>query len=440
MKKSPRKVGLLTCIFLVAATMVGNGIYTSLGMQLTTISCGFTILALWGLGGLCALCGALSYAELAAQMPHSGGEYYYFSKIYHPALGMMAGIVAQIAGCIGPIALASMAFGTYFQALCPQINPLYSSVLLVTLVTLFHLVNLGVSAVFQDLTTGLKFLLIGFLCYLGFRYAVSPLAILLPSKLAFKELWQPSSGVTLLFCYYSYSGWNAATYIADEVMTSQKTVGRSLIIGTLLVTVVYLVMNTVFLMAAPVEELRGVLDVGRVVATHLLGPQGGRILSLLIAVGLVASVSAMTIIGPRIMEMMGKDLSVLRWFGQVSKENIPIRATLFQYVMVLVLLVTSSFKIVLVSTQFAIISCELLGVLSVMMLRRKNAASRIKATGFQCPFYPLPQLFFALVSIMALVYTAVTNWLEALPGVGLIVVSLLAYTLIQRKTDHRYSI
>ncbi len=488
---NPRKVGLLTCVFLVAATMVGNGVYTALGLQLATISSGFTILALWALGGVCALCGALSYAELSSQMPHSGGEYYYFSKMYHPAVGTMAGIVTQMAGCMGPIALASMAFGKYFQALFPQVSPLFSSIVLVTVVTLFHVINLGVSALFQDLTTGLKFFLVGIIFFLGFRYASSSAAILLPSKLAFRELLQPTSGVTLLFCYYAYSGWNASTYIADDVTGSQETVGRSLIIGSLLVMGVYLVMNAVFLMAAPMNELRGVLDVGRVVATHLLGVQGGRIMSLLIAAGLVASVSAMTMIGPRIMQMMGKDLFALRWAGHLSSKNLPVRATLLQYGVVILLLVTSSFKIILVSTQVALIFCELLGVLSVIVLRRRqnlssqstavakgcvapvlatssiaytlgcsapstpcpgSAAATLKI-GFQdneedllskkkifrCPFYPIPQLFFALVSIMALIYTMMTNWRESSLGIALILGGLLLYPLLQRKTGHRCS-
>ena len=435
-----RKVGLLTCVFLVAATMIGNGIYTSLGMQLTDISSSFTILALWTLGGICALCGALSYAELASQMPHSGGEYYYFTQIYHPAIGTMAGIITQIAGCMGPIALASMAFGKYFQALFPAINPLFSSIILVTLVTGVHLIDLGVSAVFQDVTTGLKFLLMGIIIYIGFRYASVPLKTLFPSHLAIKELFQPSSGVTLLFCYYAYSGWNAATYIADEVDSSQRVVGRSLIIGSLLVMGVYLLVNTVFLIAAPMNELRGVLDVGRVVATHLLGEQGGHLMSAFIAVGLIASVSAMTWTGPRIMEMMGKNIFALRWFGKVSSREIPLRAILFQYGVVVIFLITSSFKMILISTQFALISCELLGVLSVIVLRCQHRIikdpSLPKGPGFRSPLYPLPQLFFAVVTITALIYTMITNSFEALLGVCLIAGGLAVYPLLQRKIKY----
>ena len=426
-----RKVGLMTCVFLVAATMVGNGIYTSLGMQLVSISSGFTILLLWALGGLVALCGAVSYAELAGKMPHSGGEYYYFTTIYHPAIGTMAGIITQMAGCMGPIALASMAFGKYFQAMVPWVHPIVSSIFLVTLVTAVHLIDLGVSATFQNITTGLKFLLIALICYFGFRYAAVPLRMLMPSSLALKELFQPTSGVTLLFCYYSYSGWNASTYIADDVNTSQRTVGRSLIIGSLFVMVVYLVMNAIFLLSAPVNELRGVLDVARVVAIHLLGQQGGRIMSAFIALGLIASVSAMTWTGPRIMQMMGKNLSALNWFGKVSKKKIPLRAVLFQYAVVIALLLTSSFKAILVSTQFAILPCELLAVISVIVLRRREKLQGIsKHMTFRSPLYPWPQLFFSIISVIALVYTLITNSFEALLGIVLILSALATYPIL----------
>ena len=229
------KIGLVTCIFLTVAITIGNGIYTSLGLQLLTISHGFTILALWGLGGLCALCGALSYAELAARLPHSGGEYYYLSKIYHPALGTMAGVITLFAGFVAPISLACMAFGKYLHACFPSCSPLAASIILITLVTIAHLFNLSFSAAFQDIITIFKFGLIALFLYLGFRYASISPRVLLPSSATWHELLQPNSGVALLFCFYAYSGWNSTAYIADDVATSQRTVGWSLVIGTLLV-------------------------------------------------------------------------------------------------------------------------------------------------------------------------------------------------------------
>ncbi len=434
---STRKVGLMTCVFLVIATMVGSGLYTNLGVQLTFVSSSFTILTLWALGGLVALSGALSYAELAAQMPHSGGEYYYLSKVYHPALGTMAGIITQMAGCIGPIALASMAFGTYSHTLFPSLHPTITAFFLVTFITGVHLFNIGVSAFFQDITTGIKFFLLVLLFYVGCRYTTIPLQTLLPSKQALGELFHPSAGVVLIFCFYAYSGWNASTYIADDVVASEKTISRSLIFGSLSVIFIYLLMNALFLLSAPMNQLRGVLDVGSVVALYLLGERGGHLMSALIALGLIASISAMTWTGPHIMQSMAKNLAALRWFAPASWNKVPVRAILFQYALVVLLLILSSFKTILLSTQFALIFCELLAVFSVILLRHPRASAiaspkNAPKNRFRSPLYPLPQLFFIVVSTMALLYTMVTNFFEAFLGIIFILSALASYPLLCR--------
>lgn len=441
------KIGLITCIFLTVAIMIGNGIYTSLGLQLLTISHPFTILVLWMIGGLCALCGALSYAELASRLPHSGGEYYYLSKIYHPALGTMAGVITLFAGFVAPISLACMAFGKYLHSFYPSCSSLSSSIILITLITIAHLFNLSFSAVFQDITTIFKFGLIALLLYLGFRYASISPRVLLPSSAAWQELFQPNAGVTLLFCFYAYSGWNSTAYIADDVATSQKTVGWSLVTGTLLVTLLYLLLNVVFLLSAPVEDLRGVLDVGTVVATHLIGTAGGKAMALLIAGGLVAGVSGMTWIGPRITQVMGQNLPALFWFSQTSSNNIPWRATLLQYGFIIVVLLTSSFKMLLIATQIPILICALLGVLGIMVLRRREKINSmtpnfIKSSPHQdkdaplaltCPFYPVPPLVFATISIAALIYTITTNLQDALWGFSLILLGLILHPVFKMK-------
>ena len=477
---SPRKVGLVTCVFLVLAIVVGNGIYTNLGLQLLSISSDFTLLVLWFIGGICALCGALSYAELSSLMPHSGGEYYYLSRIYHPALGTTGGIMTQYGGMIAPTALASMAFAKYVSGIFPAYHPTLIAVALVTIITGTHLINLGFSAGFQDTITTLKFFLIGTIIFLGFRYATQSPTIFLPTSSSLKELFSPSSGVTLLFCYYAYAGWSSATYIADDVSSSRKTVGRSLIIGTLLATLIYLSMNAVFLMSAPNEELRGVIDIGHVVATHLLGTQGGNVMALLIALGLMAGVSGMIWVGPRITQMMGKDLPALTFFDHVTASNVPMRAMLLQYVLVVLLLLTSSFKIVLVSSQFTLICCQILTVFGVSTLRRKEFSSESqemrtplqltdlcnvegaskaqtsniqnafkeasagtaqqfaaavelgKQSIFRCPFYPLPQIIFIGISLLALGYTLITNPFESMIGIGVILFGLMLYPLFRR--------
>src|ERR1700746_3849056 len=162
-----RTVGFVTASSIVIANIIGTGIFTSLGFQLGDIQAGFPLLMLWIIGGIVALCGALCYGELSAALPRSGGEYHFLSKIYHPALGFMAGFVSATVGFAAPIALAAMAFGTYFVGVFSVGSPVVLSFVVVWVVTVFHLGNLQVGSAFQNLSTLVKLLLIGALITAG---------------------------------------------------------------------------------------------------------------------------------------------------------------------------------------------------------------------------------------------------------------------------------
>src|SRR5881398_1421098 len=169
--KSPRPrrtIGFVTASSIVIANIIGTGIFTSLGFQLADIQSGFPLLMLWVIGGIAALCGALCYGELSAALPRSGGEYHFLSQIYHPALGFMAGFVSATVGFAAPIALAGMAFGTYFRGVFDFGSPVLLSFAIVWVVTLFHLRNLQIGSAFQNLWTIVKLLLVGALIAAGF--------------------------------------------------------------------------------------------------------------------------------------------------------------------------------------------------------------------------------------------------------------------------------
>ena len=151
----------------MVANIIGTGVFTSLGFQLPDIHSGFALLMLWIVGGIAALCGALCYGELSAALPRSGGEYHFLSRIYHPAIGFMAGVVSATIGFAAPIALAAMAFGKYFKGVFDFGSPVFLSFAVVWLVALFHLGNLRVGSAFQNLWTVLKLLLIATLIGAG---------------------------------------------------------------------------------------------------------------------------------------------------------------------------------------------------------------------------------------------------------------------------------
>src|SRR5213593_1428491 len=166
--RSPRRtVGFFTACGIVIANIIGTGVFTSLGFQVADIHSGFPLLMLWIVGGIAALCGALCYGELSAALPRSGGEYHFLSKIYHPALGFMAGFVSATVGFAAPVALAAMAFGKYFVGVFGVGSPVLLSFVVAWLVTAFHLGNLRVGSAFQNISTLVKLLLIGALIAAG---------------------------------------------------------------------------------------------------------------------------------------------------------------------------------------------------------------------------------------------------------------------------------
>ena len=451
-------IGLLTCLSLVTATMVGTGVYTTLGFQLQDLRNGFSILCLWVAGGLISLCGALSYAELAARIPRSGGEYTYLSEIYHPALGFMAAFVSLIAGFAAPIALSAMAFGSYLHAALPECGAQYSSLTAVILISLLHLRSLDVSSFVQVGATVLKFLLVGLFIAIGF-WSISKhtehLDMIFPHRESFTEILHPSTGVALIFVLYAYSGWNAVAYLAGEVREGRRIVGLSLVLGTIAVMIFYVSLNAIFLTSAPATDLRGILNVGSVAATHLIGPSGGRIMSTIIAFGLLASISAMIWAGPRVTQRVGEDYPALSWLSQRTETGIPQRAIFLQLLLVLGLIVGGSFETVLLFAQTPLLLCLIMGVAGIIVLRWKegrfpsphtdvcripqsvqtpstlslvnpseSVPTNTTRLSFTCPLFPLPPLIFILCSGAALAYSAVSKPWIALAGIAVMLLPL----------------
>src|SRR6267154_2134398 len=153
---TPHRISLLTATCIVIANMIGTGIFTSLGFQVGDLPSGFAIIALWIVGGICAMCGALSYAELGAALPRSGGEYHFLREIYHPAVGFVAGWVSATVGFAAPVAIAAIPFGTYVAGVVPGLNPLFLSFAVICITTLALLWDLRVGSGFQNASTLLK--------------------------------------------------------------------------------------------------------------------------------------------------------------------------------------------------------------------------------------------------------------------------------------------
>jgi len=428
-----RTIGFVTACSIVIANIIGTGIFTSLGFQLPEIHSGFTLLMLWVVGGIAALCGALCYGELSAALPRSGGEYHFLSQIYHPALGFMAGFISATVGFAAPIALAAMAFGKYMHGVLGFGSPVILSFAVVWLVAIFHLKNLQVGSAFQNLWTIVKLLLVGTLITAGFFVEPKQEITFLPQPGDTMSIFSGAFAVALVYVMYSYSGWNASSYIIGEVKQPEKNVPRSLLAGTLIVIAAYVLLNSIFLATTAQEEMRGQVEVGLIAGKHIFGANGGRLVGAVICLGLISTVSSMTWIGPRVTMSMGEDHWLLRLLGRKNKQGIPANAIVLQLLIVNLLLLTRSFEDVVRYTQFSLLICSLLAVIGVIVLRFTHPEIR---RPYRVWGYPVPPIIFSLITIWMMIYLSLYYPVESVAGVATALTGLVLYFCAGKRRYH----
>lgn len=426
------KISVYTATSLVVANMVGTGVFTSLGYQILGIESYFALLALWVVGGLVALCGALSYGELAAALPRSGGEYHYLSKIYHPALGFLSGWVSATVGFAAPTALAAMALGKYAQSVIPELNEQYLAATVVILVTFIHITNVKVGGYFQLFSTSVKVMLILF--FIGAALFYTPVhqafSLFPPQAADWKAVLSPSFAVSLIYVSYAYSGWNAAAYISSEIREPQRNLPRALLTGTVAVMLLYVALNFSFLKVAPLSAMAGKPEVGYVAAGYIFGETGGKLMGLLISLLLVSTISAMIFAGPRVVQTMGEDLPPLGWLARRNVRNIPLNGTLFQSGLTLFFIFTSSFEAVLTYSGFVLSLFTFLSVLGlfVLRIRRPDLPRPYRTWG-----YPVTPLIFLGLTLWTLFFIFRDKTTESLYGLGTVALGLVLYALLRKK-------
>jgi len=428
--QSAPRISAFTASCIVVANMVGTGVFTSLGFQVAAIPSPFALLALWAVGGLGALCGALTYGELGAALPRSGGEYNFLSRIYHPAVGFLSGWVSLTVGFAAPIALAAMAFAAYLGRVVPLAYPKVVAAALVCLVSAVHLAGVKAGARFQVAFTVAKVLLILGFSVCGLLMADPQPLGLLPQAADLAAVFSGPFAVSLVFVSFAYSGWNAAAYIAGEMNDARRDLPKALLAGTAVVAILYVLLNFVFLRAAPLGELSGQLEVGYIAASHIFGPEGGRLMAGLISLGLVSAISAMTWAGPRVTQTMGQDIPLFRGLAVTRASGAPVRAILLQLAIVLVLLFTATFESVLTFLGFTLALSTVLTVAGVFVLRwREPSLPR----PYRTLGYPVTPLLFVAIEGWMLVYIFKTRPHESMAGLGTLLLGLLLYFPASRK-------
>jgi APA family basic amino acid/polyamine antiporter len=323
-----------------------------------------------------------------------------------------------------------MAFGEYGKSVLPNAPPLALALGVVWLVSLVQLAGVKHSGTFQLLATILKVVLIVAFLVAGFVIGTPQPVTFTPSVSDFAHIASAPFAIGLVFVMYSFSGWNAATYIIGEMHAPERNLPRAMLAGTLIVLVLYVALNAVFLHTAPSGELAGQLDVARISGAHIFGEFGGRIVGAMICIGLISSISAMMWIGPRVMMTMGEDIPSLRVFARKSTQGAPAYAILFQLAIASLMLFTRSFEAVLDFIQFSLLFCSFFTVLGVIKLRiaRPDLPRPYRAWG-----YPVTPVVFLLVTGFMMYYLLTERPLQSLLGVVIMISGLVIYAVFRKR-------
>jgi APA family basic amino acid/polyamine antiporter len=443
-----RQLGLFPSTNIVIANMIGAGIFTTSGLLLAGLHNPILMMVLWAVGGIIAICGALSYGELGAAMPQAGGEYLFLSKLYNPLSGFLSGWVSFMVGFSAPIAASALGFSAYFCRAVPVlpawldkagiISPLWTGKLLavsvILIFTFIHYRGIKYGAKIQNVLTGLKVILIITLLIAGFTSGKGDLSnfskggSVAPGLAGWKTI-----GLSLMWIMFAYSGWNASTYLGAEIKNPSKILPRSLLFGTGIVILLYLGINMLYIYGINPEAMKGVISVGGLAMGNLFGRSADILFSLLIAFALFSSLSAFIIIGPRVYYSMAKDGLFFKSAGKIhEKYQVPSNSILLQCIIAVIMVLSGTFEQVLTYMGFALGIFPILTVFGVMKLRRENPDA------IRMPGFPITQIIFIIASLLILGLSYAERPLESSIAALTVIAGIPAYYIFKRGNDiHR---
>ena len=444
-----RELTLVSATALVVSNMIGTGIFTTTGYLAGDLGDPSLVLAVWLVGALVAVAGCLAYAEMGVNFPRSGGEYVYVREAWGPACGFLSGWISFFAGFAAPVAAGALAFSEYLGHFSPSLstgaqpgriafgwlhlgNGQFVALGVIAVFTVVNVLGLRLAVRLQNLLTGLKLSILGIFLALTFTVGHGHWSnFTLAATRTSPRSASAQFAVSLIFVMFAYSGWNAATYVAEEMKAPERTLPAALLFGTGLVAFFYLALNLAFLYALPLESLKGVVRVGAAAASALFGTAVGGLVSGIMAAAVLSCVSAMVIVGPRVYYAMAQDGCFFSGAARVHPRwQTPAQAVLYQAVASAVMVLTGTFERLIYYIGFALILFAALATAGIFRMRRRPNWKHLPAVSW-C--YPLIPAIFVAASLWMLTYTLYFRPTESLLGLLTMACGLLVYFRMFRK-------
>jgi APA family basic amino acid/polyamine antiporter len=441
-----RQIGLFDAIMLISGDMIGTGIFISTGVIAATLPSPGGILLVWVLGGLLALTGALSCAELSASLPYAGGDYNYIKAAYGRVMGFLSGwssFLVTFSGAIAFLAVTFTGFMAFFFPLLGSNDALFAakifglaititagtlfSMSVVIVISVLHCIGVRLGTMMQNVLSLLKIgallgiILLGVFIGKGDTGHFTPLFD-----------WDKITNFSVFAAafipvIFAYSGWNAVIYIAGEVKQPERNLPRALLWANLLVIALYLAINMVYIYAVPVTQMKGALRVSEVATTALFGYQTSVWITAVITVSILGALNVVTMLGPRIYYAMARDGVFFKSLAKVHPTfNTPMNAIMLQCVWACFLLVTGTFGTLFtyVSVIITLFSAFTVGSVIVLRYKRPDLPRPYKLWG-----YPVVPILFIAIHLWIVWGSVTEHPFESLMGLFIVCLGLPAYLI-----------
>lgn len=447
-----RQLGLFDTIMLYVGIVLGSGIFLTTGLMAQALPSVWLILAAWIVGGLLTLAGSLIFAELGASLPEAGGQYVYLREAYGPLAGFLFGWVSFTVYISGAIAGLSAAFAEYLSYFFPSLSfhilsssvgafgfslPVTISwgqlvgVLVILLLSAANYAGVSWGKFIQNVFTIIKVTSLLALIVAGFLLAKEPIArwALNPQELSFGQLLS-GFGLALVAVGWAFDGWTNVSFISGEIKDPQRNFPRALIVGTLTITVLYLLVNIVYFLALPLDEMTGVIRVAEKAGTALFGGSATAMLAVAVLISTFGALNGTILVGPRIYFAMARDNLFFKKAANVHPRfRTPGAAIILQATWACVLTLSGTFEQLLTFVMFVSILFWVAGAASLFTLRKKrpDLPRPFKTWG-----YPVVPLLFIAASVGILLNTLLEKPVESLAGLALTALGIPLYLYWKR--------
>ncbi|MBN1225213.1 MAG: amino acid permease [Candidatus Aminicenantes bacterium] len=450
-----RQLGLFDSTMIMVGIVIGSGIFLTTGIMAKSIPSPGLILLAWVVGGLLTLAGALTFAELGAAMPEAGGQYVYLREAYGPMAGFLFGWILFLVYLTGGIAALAVAFAEYFGYFFPALSiqkEFFSTTVnvfnhsftysvstgqliglaAIILLTLFNFFGVAFGKLIQNILTLVKIGTLLAIVVLGFAIGKGTAVrfSLNPSGVNFSQL-VIGFGVALVAVSWAFDGWNNINFVAGEIKNPRRNLPLALFLGTLILTVLYVLTNYIYLYALPIEEMTGVVRIAEKATSVMFGGATAAVISAAVMVSAFGSLNGTILAGPRVYYAMAQDKLFFRRVAKVHPRfHTPGFALLIQAVWASILTLSGSFEQLFTFAMFIAIIFWITAAAAVFTLRKKypELPRPYKTWGY--PFVPI---IFIVASFGILINTLIEKPVASLAGLGFTALGIPVYYYWKRK-------